>query len=67
MKQGTRLVSMDTSHHFEEMCAFLRAVRTRKFQDLRSPYEDAAKSLAAVLAMNESMDSGKPVYVPQDF
>jgi hypothetical protein len=32
-----------------------------------SPFEDAAKSLATVLAMNESIDSGKPVDVQLKF
>lgn len=51
------------SHHFEEMKAFLNAVRTGDFSTLRSPFADAAGSLATVLAMNESIESGVPVIV----
>jgi len=46
------------SHHYAEMVAFLAAVRAADFAALRSPYLDAAKSLATVLAMNQSIESG---------
>jgi len=55
------------SHHYEEMRAFLSAARSKDFSGMRSPYTDAAKSLATVLAMNESIDSGRPVEVPLKF
>lgn len=51
------------SHHYSEMQAFLQAVRTRQFETLRSPFTDAAQSLAAVLSMNESISTGRPVDV----
>ncbi len=51
------------SHHYNETRAFLDAVRRKDFSGLRSPYPDAAKSLAAVLAMNQSIDDGRPVNV----
>ncbi|MBV9852000.1 MAG: Gfo/Idh/MocA family oxidoreductase [Armatimonadetes bacterium] len=52
------------SHHYAEMKAFLNAVRTGDFSGLRSPYADAARSLATVLAMNWSIETGQPVAVP---
>lgn len=48
------------SHHYEEMKAFLHAVRTDDYSVMRSPYADAAKSLATVLAMNRSIETGQP-------
>lgn len=51
------------SHHFDEMKAFLAAVRTGDFSALRSPFADAAGSLATVLAMNQSIETGLPVTV----
>lgn len=56
-----------TSHHFEEMRVFLDAVRSRDFSTLRSPYQDAAKSLATVVAMNQSIESGQVEKVYLDF
>ena len=53
------------SHHYEEMKAFLAAVRASDFSTLRSPYADAARSLATVLAMNRSIDSGQPETVEE--
>jgi len=41
--------------------AFVDAVITGDASEIRSPYADAVKSLAFVLACNESMDTGKPV------
>lgn len=55
------------SHHYEEMRAFLRAVSTQQFHALRSPYPDAAKSLATVIAMNRSIDAGQCENVELDF
>jgi len=57
----------ETSHHFEEMRVFLDAVRSRDFSALRSPYQDAAKSLATVVAMNQSLESGQVEKVHLDF
>lgn len=51
------------SHHFDEMKAFLAAVRTGDFSAMRSPFADAARSLATVLAMNQSIATGLPVEV----
>jgi predicted dehydrogenase len=51
------------SHHYEEMRCFLEALRSRDFSTLLSPIADAKQSLATVLAMNESIDSGAPVDV----
>ncbi|MCX5658962.1 MAG: Gfo/Idh/MocA family oxidoreductase [Planctomycetota bacterium] len=53
------------SHHYEEMKTFLEALRSKDFSKIRSPYVDASRSLATVLAMNESIETGKPVEVPQ--
>lgn len=55
------------SHHITEMRAFLDAARAGDFSTMRSPYADAAKSLATVLAMNQSIDSGLPVKVELNF
>jgi predicted dehydrogenase len=55
------------THHYYETQAFLQAVRTGDFTPLRSPYPDAAKSLATVVAMNESIESQAPVDVAADF
>ena len=56
------------SHHQPQMQAFLRIVREGQAAAddpdiLRTPYDDAAKSLATVLAMNESIERGQPVDV----
>jgi predicted dehydrogenase len=42
---------------------FVRAVRERNPALIRSPYEDAVRSLAVSLAMNESAASGQPAKV----
>lgn len=55
------------SHHLGEMRAFLDSVRSGDFSGARSLYPDAAKSLATVLAMNESIESGQPVKVRLNF
>jgi predicted dehydrogenase len=52
------------SHHYYEMEAFLSAIRSNDFSMLLSPYSDAVKSLAVVLAMNESIERGTSVPVP---
>lgn len=59
----------DCSHHHAETLAFLRMLReganaANDANILRTPYADAAKSFATVLAMNESIESGQPVVVP---
>lgn len=46
-----------------ENAAFIKAVRTGKATGILSSYEDAAKTLAATLAANESMKTGKPIRV----
>jgi len=48
------------SHHYYEMKVFLDALRTGDFSGVLSPYRDAAKTLATVIAMNKSIESGKP-------
>jgi predicted dehydrogenase len=53
----------EASHHYDEMKAFLQAVRSNDFNIMRSPYSDAAKSLATVIAMNRSIESGAPEVV----
>ncbi len=55
------------SHHLEEMRAFLACVRSGDFSTARSPFSDAAKSLATVLAMNESIETDEPTNVQLDF
>ncbi|OIO02629.1 hypothetical protein COY52_02945 [Candidatus Desantisbacteria bacterium CG_4_10_14_0_8_um_filter_48_22] len=40
---------------------FIEAVRTRDGSKIRSPYEDAAKTLEVTLAANRSMETGKSV------
>ncbi|MEW6359797.1 MAG: Gfo/Idh/MocA family oxidoreductase [Planctomycetota bacterium] len=46
-----------------EMQVFLNAVRTGDASKIRSPYADAAKTLATVNAMNRSIDKGKPIQI----
>ena len=40
---------------------FIEAVITGDASKIRSPYEDAVKSVLFTLACNESMETGKPV------
>lgn len=47
--------------HYWEMEVFLAAVRAGDASSIRSPYADAAKTLATVNAMNQSIDEGSPV------
>ena len=42
---------------------FVEAVKTKNPGLIKSPYEDAVKTLAVTLAMNESADEGRPVRV----
>lgn len=49
-----------TVHNYE-MQAFLDCVRTGDYSSLRNPFTDSANSLAAALAMNESLMSAAPV------
>ena len=42
---------------------FVEAVKTKNPGLIKSPYEDAMKTLAVTLAMNESADEGRPVRV----
>ena len=44
--------------HAEALRVFLETVRSGDRSQIRSPYSDAVKSLAVVLAMNRSIDSG---------
>ncbi len=52
--------------HYQEMVTFLDAVRTGDTSDILSSYADGMRSLAVVLAMNRSIESGRvePVVVP---
>jgi len=43
---------------------FVAAVRTGDPAPIRSPYDDAVRTLAVTLAINESAASGRPVRVP---
>ncbi len=45
--------------HYESLRVFLEAVRTGDRSLIRSPYHDAVRSLAAVLAMNRSITTGQ--------
>jgi predicted dehydrogenase len=45
--------------HCGSLGAFLQAVRTGDKSLIRSPYRDAVRSLATVLAMNRSIDTGQ--------
>jgi predicted dehydrogenase len=47
-----------------EDAAFLRAITTGDRSGIRSPYADALNTLAVTLAGNESMQTGKVVYLP---
>jgi hypothetical protein len=42
---------------------FLEAIKTGDTSKIRSPYEDAIKSLKFAIATNTSIDTGKPVYL----
>jgi len=46
--------------HYWEMAAFLEAVRTGDASGIRSTFADASKTLATVLAMNKSIETGRP-------
>lgn len=52
----------DPMHH-REMVVFLNAVRTGETSAIRSSYADGMRSLAVVLAMNQSVETGQ-VEVP---
>lgn len=45
---------------------FLDAVISGDPSKIRSPYEDAVRTLSFVLSCNQSMDTGMPVVVPQE-
>jgi predicted dehydrogenase len=45
--------------HYPEMKVFIEAVRTGDASDIRSPYADGLQSLAVVLAMARSVESGQ--------
>ena len=44
--------------------AFIRAVSTADATSIRSPYEDAVRTLAFCLAANQSLETGKAVTIP---
>ncbi len=47
--------------HFNAVQAFINAVRNNNAQLIRSPYEDAVKTLAVTLAADRSLNTGEPV------
>jgi predicted dehydrogenase len=55
-----RVEAQDDIFEIEDR-AFMRAVAEKDPTPIRSPYADAARTLAVTLAANESMDTGKPV------
>lgn len=57
----TTTIVSKTDRFEEEARIFIDAVKTGKRNKIRSTYKDAAKSLLATLAANESMRSGMPV------
>lgn len=58
-------IRFSNSVDFGTMCdrTFIDAVITGDSSKIRSPYDDAVKTLATVLACNESMKTGMPVNV----
>lgn len=74
VKGDGRMMQLDDSLTFKPegdagmLCdhTFIEAVKTGDRSKIRSPYEDAVKSVLFTLACNESMDTGKPVKVNID-
>ncbi|MEM1557257.1 MAG: Gfo/Idh/MocA family oxidoreductase [Thermoproteota archaeon] len=46
-----------------EDLAFIEAIRTGDSSKIMSPYSDSVKTLEATLAINKSMESGKPIRI----
>ncbi len=63
IKEDYQRETAERSPHLREMEVFVAAVRSGDFSEVRSTYGDAAHSLAAAVAVNESMESGLPVKV----
>ena len=71
VKGDGRMVSKGTAKIFKPetdcgmLCdhTFIEAVQTGDPSKIKSPYEDAVKSVLFTLACNESMETGKPVKV----
>ena len=57
--RNERVVEPPDPWHYEEIKVFLDAVRTRDTSRVHSSYDDGMRSLAVVLAMNRSIDSGE--------
>ena len=47
--------------HFEALKSFLLAIQGGNIELIKSNFEDAAKTLSVVLAMNQSASTGQPV------
>jgi predicted dehydrogenase len=60
-KDSTETIPQEGDVFEAEDRAFLRAVETNDPSLIRTSYEDALKTLALALAVNESMETGKPV------
>lgn len=58
---GSAIVKNESDHGILEDRTFVNAVKTNNPSLIRSPYADALKTLAFVLACNESMATGKEV------
>jgi myo-inositol 2-dehydrogenase / D-chiro-inositol 1-dehydrogenase len=62
IEPGRRTTIEAASDPRAELCrAFIRAVRTGDRSLIRSDYRDALQTLAVTLAVNHSMDTGRPV------
>jgi len=59
ISERRRLEDPPDPPHCESMQVFLEAVRTGDSSRIRSPFSNAVQSLATVLAMNRSIDSGQ--------
>lgn len=47
--------------HFNAVQSFINAVRYKNAELIRSPYEDAVKTLAVTLAADKSLNTGEPI------
>ena len=64
LKKGERAqIANQGSPTEREDAAFLQAIQSGDASEVRSTYADAAKTLAVTLAANESMETGKVVFV----
>lgn len=71
LRRCVRFIDQNSTHEFITMTdqgmtadrTFIDAVKAKNPSMVRSPYSDAIKSLRLTLAANESIASGKPVYL----